>query len=184
MTARSPRYVVNRRLFAAQLMLVGIACGFITFLFVFTGQLGSFPLSFIAGCIGGSLALQRRLPRTDAATVEALAASWITTLMPLLYGGLMAAVTYLLFMSGILTGDGGNGLFTSNLFPNFSRPAAPAGELLDMRTILTLRPDGIADFGKLMVWCFVSGFSERFVISMLGTLEDRAAPPGNRNDDG
>jgi len=182
MTTRSPRYIINQRLFVAQLMLVGTACGFITFLFVFTGQLGSFPLSFIAGCIGGSLALQRRLPRTEATTVEALSASWITTLMPLLYGGLMASVTYLLFMSGILTGDGGDGLFTSNLFPNFDRPDVLDGALLDMRTILTLRPDGIADFGKLMVWCFVAGFSERFVISMLGTLEERAAPTSSRND--
>ena len=100
--------------------------------------------------------------------------------MPLMYGGLMASVTYLLFMSGILTGDGGNGLFTSNLFPNFNRPAVAEDELLNMRMVLTLRPDGIADFGKLMVWCFVSGFSERFVMSVLGALEERAAPAQER----
>ncbi|MCP5200244.1 MAG: hypothetical protein H6977_09525 [Gammaproteobacteria bacterium] len=180
MSDKPSRFVINQRLFVAQLVIVGGASGFVAFLFAFTGQLGSFPLSFLAGCLGGSIALLRRLPRAEAATIDALAASWITTLMPLMYGGLMASVTYLLFMSGILTGDGGNGLFTSNLFPNFNRPAVAEDELLNMRMVLTLRPDGIADFGKLMVWCFVSGFSERFVMSVLGALEERAAPAQER----
>lgn len=91
-----------------------------------------------------------------------------------MYGGLMDVVTYLLFMSGILTGDGGDGLFTSNLFPNFDRPSVDGdGSMFNMRTVLTLRPVSVADVGKLMVWCFVSGYSERFVVGILGTLEDR-----------
>lgn len=44
--------------------------------------------------------------------------------MPFLYGGMMAAVAYLLFMAGILTGDSGGGLLTTNVFPNFSRTRA------------------------------------------------------------
>ena len=75
----------------------------------------------------------------------------------------MASVAYLLFMSGILTGEQGQGLFTSNLFPNFTHPVIPTGQLLTVPMILQIRPVSVADVGKLFVWCFLAGYSERFV---------------------
>ncbi len=91
--------------------------------------------------------------------------------MPLLYGGLMAGIAYLLFVSGILSGDGGSGLFTSNLFPNFTEPQTKTEQLI--RAFLEIRPVSMKDTGKLLVWCFVAGYSERFVTGILKQLERR-----------
>ncbi|HQU70926.1 MAG TPA: hypothetical protein PKV71_15550 [Calditrichia bacterium] len=35
-----------------------------------------------------------------------------------------------------------------------------------------MRSAGLMDFGKLMVWCFLVGYSERFVMGVLKRLED------------
>ena len=110
--------------------------------------------------------------------LEQLASSWVSSLMPVLYGGLMAAVAYVLFMSGILTGDGGQGLFTSNLFPNFTSPDQGAGGLLSVPVILKLRSESVKDFGKMLVWCFLSGYSEKFVAGILQSLEERTGGKG------
>lgn len=181
MDRRSRHRLIIQRLFIAQLGLLGLTCVGVVVLVIETSQLGSAPFAFLAGCLGGSIALIRRLPKESDATIEMLSAGWIATLMPLLYGGFMAGVAYVLFMSGILTGDSGGGLFTSNLFPKFTNPDPANGELLNMRTVLQLRPESTQDLGKLAVWCFVSGYSERFVLGILGTLEERGT---GRKDEG
>lgn len=132
---------------------------------------GFFWFSFLAGCVGASLGALKRI-RGDAQFAVELAQSRITTLMPVLYGGLMAGVAYLLFMSGILSGDGGNGLLTTNLFPNFTAATAARASLSEY---LAMRPTTMADAGKLTVWCFLAGYSERFVAGILGQLEQRTA---------
>lgn len=131
---------------------------------------GFFWFSFLAGCVGASLGALKRI-RSDPQFAVELAQSRIATLMPVLYGGLMAGVAYLLFMSGILSGDGGNGLLTTNLFPNFSAASAARASLSEY---LAMRPATMADAGKLIVWCFLAGYSERFVAGILGQLEQKA----------
>lgn len=111
---------VIRRVFLAQIALLGAVGALVVVGLYVSEHLGSFPLSFCAGCLGGSIALLKRLPGESDVVLDELFASRVTSIMPMLYGGLMAVVAYLLFMSGILTGDGGTGLFTSNLFPNFT----------------------------------------------------------------
>jgi len=41
---------------------------------------------------------------------------------------------------------------------------------------IEMRPATIADVGKLMVWCFLAGYSERFVADILGQLERKTSP--------
>ena len=171
---------IIRRIFFAQ---IGILLAFVVVVVVLsihTGEAGSFPFSFLLGGLGGSISLLRRLPsllrrlpdeRPDS--LLQLSDGWIATLVPLLYGSLMASVAYLLFMSGILTGEQGQGLFTSNLFPNFTHPVIPTGQLLTVPMILQIRPCSVADVGKLFVWCFLAGYSERFVTGILSTLEQK-----------
>lgn len=165
---------VIRRIFLAQIALLGVVGALVVVGLYVSEQLGSFPLSFCAGCLGGSIALLKRLRAESDAVLTELSDSWVTSIMPMLYGGLMAVVAYLLFMSGILTGDGGTGLFTSNLFPNFTQPTAKEGHLLSILVLLDLRPATVQDFGKLLVWCFIGGYSEKFVSGILKTLEDRS----------
>jgi len=178
MDRKSLHHQIVRRLFIAQIGILAITCFGVVFLTLWPQQLGTLPFSFLAGSLGGSIALIRRLPHADGATIEVLAAGWVETYMPLLYGGFMGGVTYFLFMSGILTGDSGGGLFTSNLFPNFNAPDQAPGARLNMTTVLQLRPAETKDLGKLLVWCFISGYSERFVQGVLGTLEERGSSKG------
>lgn len=134
---------------------------------------GFFWFAFLAGGIGASIGVLKRIAKDEPFVTE-LAETRITSLMPILYGGLMAGVAYLLFMSGILSGDGGNGLLTTNLFPNFdSTTAAKAPSVM---AYIEMRPATMADVGKLMVWCFLAGYSERFVADILGQLERKTSP--------
>jgi len=132
---------------------------------------GFFWFAFIAGCLGASIGILKRITQ-DPPFVTELAQSRIATLMPLLYGGLMAGVAYLLFLSGLLSGDGGNGLLTTNLFPNFESAADAEASFV---SYLEVRPETMADVGKLMVWCFLAGYSERFVADILGQLEGKTS---------
>ena len=170
-SADGSRRVITRRLFVAQVCLVGIFGVLALLGYRWPALLGSLWFGIFLGALGGSIALLRRVRSENPAMLAELAGDTISTLMPLLYGGLMAGIAYLLFMSGILSGDGGAGLFTSNLFPNFTTPPIGADELLSVRQFVEMRPASLKDFGKVLVWCFVAGYSERFVTGILKQLE-------------
>jgi hypothetical protein len=141
-----------------------------------TAQMGTMFFALLAGALGAEVSIIRRIPTLKDADVSALVGSWWSLVVPLLAGSVMAGVLYLVFMAGILTGDGGEGLFTSNLFPTFKAP--PVKDPLDLHVVLEIRPASIKDFGKLMAWCFLSGYSERFVPSLLQSLEQRGSGSG------
>ena len=166
---------IIRRIFIAQFALIIISAIVVIFLSLYTNQLGSFIFAFFFGCFGGSISLLRRMHEEPVNSLELIADSWISNLMPLMYGGLMASVTYMLFVSGLLTGVEGQGLFTSNLFPDFTNISQTTDEALNIRHILDIRPVAVKDAGKLMVWCFLAGYSEKFVTQMLSTLEGRVS---------
>lgn len=138
-----------------------------------TAQLGAGGFVMLAGALGSIVFFLRRFSHLREAELLYLNSSWWGTLIPVIMGAVMGLVLYVIFMAGLLTGDGGGGLFTSNLFPNFTRPTVPDGELLAIKTIFTVRPESVQDFGKLMVWCFLSGYSERIVPDILASLERR-----------
>lgn len=173
---------ILRRIFALQgVILLAI----VTLVIVgqrYPSHLGSLPGSILLGAFGGSLSLLRRLRLGNERSIQRFAASLPAVAMPFVYGGLMAGVAYLLFMSGILTGEGGKGLLTSNLFPRFTEPAGDAGSLLNMKQVLQIRPSSTQDLGKLLVWCFLSGYSETFVAGVLKLLEQRTGAGESRSD--
>ena len=146
---------------------------------IFPERLGAFWLAFLCGAMGGSLSLIKRIRVEKIEILREIESSLITTLMPLLYGGILAAVTYLLFIGCVLTGDGEGGLFTSNLFPEFGGlscrpdPDGAQGAGVEMAEVIGIRPRTIQDFAKLLVWSVLSGYSEKFVDNILRTLERR-----------
>jgi len=132
-----------------------------------------FWLAFFAGCMGASISLRIRIAR-DAEVLQEASRSVIDTLMPVLYGAIMAGLTYLLFMSGILSGNAGSGLLTTNLFPTFDVDLVDTKTEGVVKAFLGSRPATLPDLGKLLVWCFLAGYSEKFVLGILGKLEQRS----------
>jgi hypothetical protein len=133
-----------------------------------------FWFAFFAGCMGASISLRIRISR-DAAVLQEAGRSTVDTLMPILYGAIMAGMTYLLFMSGILSGNAGAGLLTTNLFPTFDVDSVDVETAGLIKAFLGSRPATLPDLGKLVVWCFLAGYSEKFVIGILGKLEPKTA---------
>lgn len=167
-----------QRIFIAQCAMIGFATVLVLSATKF--DIGFFWFAFLGGMFGASLALLRRVQLGNSVLVERAAMSWYTTLMPFLYGGMMAAVTYFLFISGILSGQDGTGLLATNLFPDFGPPKLPGSNGSEVAVTakqaaveewLVLRPTELSDAGKLMIWCFLGGYSESFVTGILGRLE-------------
>lgn len=142
-------------------------------------NIGAFFFSIILGTLGASISFMRRINADEKSTIVQLAHDPLfSTLMPILYGTLMAGVAYLLFMSGLVSGDGGKGLLSSNLFPNFSQPHE--GKTL-LQQFIHLTPHGMKNTGKLLVWSFIAGYSERFVVAILDQLERKGG--GEREEE-
>lgn len=169
-TAKS---LIYRRLLLSSVGSLAVILLLVVAGLIFTSHLGGLPFSLACGCLGANLSLFRRLRIESDQRLIYLAQDWNFTLLPMIYGGIAGGVMYLLFMSGILSDATGDGLFTSNLFPEFSKPSGPDGQPLSVETILDIRPVAVRDFGKLLVWAFVSGYSERFVTGILDTLESK-----------
>jgi hypothetical protein len=194
--------IIIRRVFIVQaIMLCILVVLFIIAFFSPSGRLWSFPISFVVGGIGASVGQLRRLPGQNQEVQKHIASSKSVTMMHVLYGGIMAAVAYLLFMGGILTGEIGKGMLTTNLFPDFngtqtsgseanavneilgSKTVAEVGgskksdkdgidnSTLSLRRILQIRPNTIRDFAKLLIWCFLAGYSENLIGKLLESLE-------------
>ena len=167
-----------RRVFVAQIVVLIAALGFIGLGLYDPERLGALALSFLCGATGGSLSLLKRVRVESLEVLKEIESSLVTTLMPFLYGGILALVTYLLFLGCFLTGDNEGGLFTSNLFPKFNglvcRDAdASNGDPLTWDTLIKTRPAQIKDYAKLLMWSLLSGYSEKFVDGILRTLERR-----------
>ena len=84
----------------------------------------------------------------------------------------MSGVAYLLFISGILSGNEGEGLITTNLFPYFKDTTEFNADLLQQ--FKAIKPASMQDTGKLLVWCFLAGYSEHFIVRVLNHLEQKS----------
>lgn len=141
-------------------------------------DVGSFFFAIILGSLGASVSILRRaLDKKPMLIDQANDLRVLKTLIPILYGTVLSGVAYLLFLSGILSGDNGNGLLTTNLFPNFvaSDASQCSGEMSLLDEFRCLDPDGIQNAAKLLVWCFLAGYSEGFVIGILKRLENHTS---------
>lgn len=175
------RSTLRRRLSLILLSALAATFALAVTLYIFPSHMGTLLFALLAGGMGAGVSLARGSAGLGEAELNTLLRSPWNLAVVEVVAAVMAGIVYLLFLAGILTGDGGGGLFTSNLFPKFSGPTAPAETLLDIRTVLQIRPASIQDFGKLVIWCFVAGYSDKFAPNILGVLENRAS---NRDDNG
>jgi hypothetical protein len=120
----------------------------------------------IAGMTGGFVSVFLRIYRTPEGDDALLSAKMLRSdrasvvTKPLL-GALFALVLHLLFMSKLLSGG---------LFPtlSISEKDTAAGVFKDFLFGTVRATD--ADFAKLLTWCFIGGFAERFVPDILDRL--------------
>lgn len=169
-------------IFALQILLSIMLTGFFFLGWTTNWEVGSLSFALIFGAMGASISLVKR-SMTPGLTVHQqlikerfMDHPWdniIGTTMPLLYGTILSGIAYLLFMSGILSGDGGPGLLTTNLFPSFELKKGCTDPGLIGHFKCTF-PADIADAAKLLIWCFLSGYSEKFIANILDQLESSA----------
>lgn len=165
--------IILYRLGVALLVLVVISALLVVLFYMVSDQMGTMIFALLIGGIASCVSFFLRFPKLTKVELEFMVTSWWSVIVPIIIGLIMGGFIYIVFFAGILTGDGGNGLFTSNLFPLFTEPSMEEGEVLSLKTALDIRPVSVQDFGKLLVWCFLAGYSERLVPNILANLEKR-----------
>lgn len=144
-------------------------------------QLGTLLFAIVLGSLGASISLMLRIQKSENPFIDLMKSDkTVSILMPILYGTLMSGIAYLLFMSKILygidltqeAGQEAQGLLVSNLFPVFS---TPEGSNSVIQNFMDMKPKDMQNTGKLLLWCFLAGYSESFVTGILKQLEKRAS---------
>ena len=83
------------------------------------------------------------------------------SLIPPLVGIVGAVVVYVAVAGGLIQGD---------LFAKFRCGASSGNCDSGLGGLLLYGPEGVKDYAKVLVWGFISGFSERFFPGVLETL--------------
>lgn len=163
--------------------LISLAAGLV----FWKGYGGSVPLFvFTCGIIGGVISIQQRLSRLDARTLKMMSESNYYLVLAPLVGGVLSLLLYMLFLSGLLSGD----LFP-NFVPDIVMRAVPGSDPAVMEKVISGEPgigriftqggEGFQDYGKLFFWSFVAGYSEKFIPNVIGRFEGAAtaSAPGH-----
>jgi len=120
------------------------------------------------GILGGFISLHRRLKLMSIYDLRLLGGSWHYMILSPFVGGIFACLFYIVCIGGLIGGE---------LFPNFKLDVADQtvpGSLIFI-DLFEVRAAEISDYAKLLIWSFISGFSEKFVVNVLGQLESSAA---------
>jgi hypothetical protein len=155
---------VTRRLFIALGTLFAVALALIVWAAVSQSQYVVPPVVVASGLIGGFVGLQRRLKDLTVPDLQLIADSWIYTCLSPLVGGVLALLLYVLFLSELVSGD---------LFPHFV-PDAGLQDPPGFSSIFMQHGERYQEYAKLLFWCFVAGFSERFVTDVISRFEGTA----------
>lgn len=165
---------VTRRLFVALIILFGLS---LTAVALLAESIYIVPLLvFASGLIGGFVGLQRRLKDLTLSDLELIAESWVYTSLSPLVGGVLAFLLFILFLSGLLSGD---------LFPVFLPDSNSTPE--SFMSIFQQHGDGHKEYAKLIFWSFMAGFSEHFVTDVISRFEGaavRSLPLASREESG
>jgi len=152
---------VTRRLFIALVILYGLS---LTAAALLRESIYIVPLLvFASGVIGGFVGLQRRLKDLTLFDLELIAESWVYTALSPLVGGVLAFLLFILFLSGLLSGD---------LFPVFLPDSNSSSE--SFLSIFEQHGEGHKEYAKLIFWSFMAGFSEHFVTDVISRFEGAA----------
>ncbi len=153
--------IITRRLIIMTLSVLGVVVSLFAATLFFRQRFMVSWACFGTGLIGGFVSIQQRIKNVGEEELELLSRSWFQILLIPVYGGIFALVLYLAFLGGIVD---------SPLFPHFSIPTfSVPPSMNDMKNLFVgTYPQTGVDFAKLVFWCFVAGFSERFVPQIIG----------------
>jgi phosphate/sulfate permease len=153
---------VTSRLFTALAIL--FAFGLAIAILMTTSQYVVLGVVITSGLIGGFIGLQHRLKDLTIFDLQLIANSWFYTCLSPLVGRILALLLYMIFLSGLLKGD---------LFPEFTADLSQRPEI-GFASIFQQRGVSHEAYAKLIFWCFVAGFSERFVTDVISRFEGAA----------
>lgn len=169
--------VISTRLVITTGVLLLVTVGL--FLIPLLGPNSRFPVSWFCfgmGLIGGFVSIQQRLRLLSERELRLLAGSWSQAILIPVFGGVFALLLYLMMLSELVSGL---------LFPAFATPET-TGTLSaeEFRSLLLeTYPATLQDFAKLGVWCFVAGFSERFLPDIIERTTGLHSPRQPSDDD-
>jgi len=135
-----------------------------------------FWLCLLCGIIGGFVSIQQRMKKISDSELKLLSGSWFQMLLTPIYGGIFAILLYVIFQSQFVS---------SIVFPEFEYPPIPDTGISSQYFVDFIRntvPKSGPDFSKLLFWCFVAGFSERFVPRIISEIEDKAVVDKDGDD--
>ena len=155
---------ISNRLVCSLLVLMSISIPGAIYAYLNPGSIVvSTPLvAFVVGVVGGFVGLQRRLKQLSDDDLTLLANSWVYVCLAPLVGGILAVLTYILFISELLAGD---------LFPKFV-PDVKGPKDEGLNAMFGIH-GAATDYAKLIFWAFLAGFSERFVTDIISRFESR-----------
>jgi hypothetical protein len=126
-------------------------------------------LLFLCGCVGAVVANYQRLTKLslEKEKMSDEISNFMVTIQlyvsPLI-GGVLALVLWAAFFSGLVQGD---------FFPRIDGTDAHYNNFHDL--MAKTGPCGFKDAMKGVFWCFLAGYSERFVPNILDHLADKAS---------
>lgn len=149
------------------------------------------PLMFVgvAGALGGSLGTTQKILsiRIWSESIEKLfefqrsLISWL--FIPPILGMLFAVTLFLLFAAGLMMGAPFPSINTVPAPPEFT---AAFGDLsVPEKALAFLKytaPVSAADYGKMIIWSFIAGFSQRFVPDTLSRLTKETESGKKKNE--
>lgn len=124
------------------------------------------PIVLSSGVLGGFVSIQQRLQKLGDQEVKLLSASRGAVLLIPLFGGILALVLYVLFLTEMLD---------INLFPKFQFKPFSGDRTADLIAFVKeTYPKSGQDMAKLLFWSFVAGFSERFVPKVIKSVSSHS----------
>ncbi len=162
MNRQESLHIIWRKLFIILVTLLGLSVA----ISLRQGPFTVPELVFIAGNIGGYVGMHRNLSSLSDVELTQLSCSWLGLVVPSFVGGILSCVLYLLFISGIISGE---------LFPKIIEDAAQMGgkKPENFVAIFNQHADGASEYAKLLFWTFVAGFNQKYVVDIIETVKSR-----------
>jgi hypothetical protein len=174
----SPRdsFEVHRQMVIA-LFIATLFLGFALAVGLCVSGLTVLMVVVVAGALGGFVSALRRLYAFQRVFPSDFFAGGykvnlyliIYSMIPPLVGAIAAATVYVIFASGLITGD---------MFPEFHLSTVNPRVDDFNNFVNNWQPVTPVDYAKAIVWAFIAGFSERFVPDMLERLSTKQADKG------